>query len=86
GKHNNINQAFFITILLGIYFTILQASEYFETSFSISDGIYGSTFFIATGFHDLHVIIGSSFLIVCLLRQLKYHFTSKHHFGFEAAA
>lgn len=86
GKRNHINQALSITIFLGLYFTILQASEYFETSFSISDGIYGSTFFIATGFHGLHVIIGSSFLIVCLLRQLKFHFTSKHHFGFEAAA
>lgn len=86
GNRNHINQALLITILLGLYFTILQASEYFETSFSISDGIYGSTFFIATGFHGLHVIIGSTFLIVCLLRQLKFHFTSKHHFGFEAAA
>lgn len=86
GKRNHINQALLITILLGLYFTVLQASEYFETSFSISDGIYGSTFFIATGFHGLHVIIGSTFLIVCLLRQLKFHFTSKHHFGFEAAA
>ena len=86
GKRNHINQALLITILLGLYFTILQASEYFETPFSISDGIYGSTFFIATGFHGLHVIIGTTFLIVCLLRQLKFHFTSKHHFGFEAAA
>lgn len=85
GKRNHINQALLITIILGLYFTILQASEYFETSFSISDGIYGSTFFMATGFHGLHVIIGSTFLIVCLLRQLKFHFTSKHHFGFEAA-
>lgn len=86
GKRNNINQALLITILLGAYFTILQASEYYETSFSISDGIYGSTFFMATGFHGLHVIIGSTFLTICLLRQLKFHFTSKHHFGFEAAA
>lgn len=86
GKRNHINQALLITIILGLYFTVLQASEYFETSFSISDGIYGSTFFIATGFHGLHVIIGSTFLIICLLRQLKFHFTSKHHFGFEAAA
>lgn len=86
GNRNHINQALLITILLGLYFTILQASEYYETPFSISDGIYGSTFFIATGFHGLHVIIGSTFLIVCLLRQLKFHFTSKHHFGFEAAA
>jgi cytochrome c oxidase subunit 3 len=86
GNRKDIIQALSITILLGIYFTLLQASEYFETSFIISDGIYGSTFFIATGFHGLHVIIGSTFLLACLTRQLKFHFTSKHHFGFEAAA
>nr|AFA45772.1 cytochrome c oxidase subunit III [Cercopithecus ascanius schmidti] len=79
-------QALLTTILLGTYFTLLQISEYFEAPFTISDGIYGSTFFIATGFHGLHVIIGSTFLLVCLTRQLLYHFTSSHHFGFEAAA
>lgn len=86
GNRKHILQALFITISLGVYFTLLQASEYYETSFTISDGVYGSTFFIATGFHGLHVIIGSTFLIVCFLRQLHYHFTSNHHFGFEAAA
>lgn len=86
GNRKHMLQALFITISLGVYFTLLQASEYYETSFTISDGVYGSTFFMATGFHGLHVIIGSTFLIVCFLRQLKYHFTSNHHFGFEAAA
>jgi cytochrome c oxidase subunit 3 len=86
GNQENIIQAPSITILLGIYFILLQALEYFETSFTISDGIYGSTFFIATGFHGLHVIIGSTFLLACLTRQLQFHFISKHHFGFEAAA
>jgi len=75
-----------ITVLLGIYFTLLQAIEYWEASFSISDSVYGSTFFLATGFHGFHVIIGTSFLIVCLLRQSICHFSSNHHFGFEAAA
>nr|AGZ19013.1 cytochrome c oxidase subunit III [Idiocranium cf. russeli BMNH 2008.409] len=75
-----------LTIMLGLYFTILQAMEYFEAPFTISDGIYGSTFFVATGFHGLHVIIGSTFLLICLVRQILYHYTSKHHFGFEAAA
>nr|ABE96691.1 cytochrome c oxidase subunit III [Lepidochelys olivacea]CAJ90459.1 cytochrome c oxidase subunit III [Lepidochelys olivacea] len=79
-------QALTITILLGLYFTALQAMEYYEAPFTIADGVYGSTFFVATGFHGLHVIIGSTFLIVCLLRQIKFHFTSTHHFGFEAAA
>lgn len=81
-----IIQALLTTITLGIYFTLLQVSEHFEAPFAISDGIYGSTFFIATSFHGLHVIIGSTFLTICLLCQLKYHFTSTHHVGFEATA
>nr|YP_009445062.1 cytochrome c oxidase subunit III [Lonchura nigerrima]ATU87479.1 cytochrome oxidase subunit III [Lonchura nigerrima]ATU87544.1 cytochrome oxidase subunit III [Lonchura nigerrima]ATU87570.1 cytochrome oxidase subunit III [Lonchura nigerrima]ATU87583.1 cytochrome oxidase subunit III [Lonchura nigerrima]ATU87596.1 cytochrome oxidase subunit III [Lonchura nigerrima] len=75
-----------LTVLLGFYFTALQAMEYYEAPFSIADGVYGSTFFVATGFHGLHVIIGSTFLLVCLARLTKYHFTPNHHFGFEAAA
>jgi len=74
------------TITLGIYFTALQAYEYLEASFSIADSIYGSTFFVATGFHGLHVLIGTTFLLICLLRGTKFHFSPTHHFGFEAAA
>nr|ARI46957.1 cytochrome oxidase subunit III [Kunugia undans] len=80
------NQSLFITICLGGYFTILQAYEYIEAPFTIADSIYGSTFFMATGFHGLHVIIGTIFLIVCFYRSLNNHFSSNHHFGFEAAA
>nr|UBN08965.1 cytochrome c oxidase subunit 3 [Panesthia tryoni tegminifera] len=86
---NNYNQSFqglFLTIILGIYFTALQAYEYLEASFTIADSVYGSTFFMATGFHGLHVIIGTTFLLTCFLRHLFYHFSSNHHFGFEAAA
>nr|URX52681.1 cytochrome c oxidase subunit III [Neotermes cf. insularis/malandensis]URX52779.1 cytochrome c oxidase subunit III [Neotermes cf. insularis/malandensis] len=79
-------QGLFFTVILGIYFTILQAYEYVEAPFTIADSSYGSTFFVATGFHGLHVIIGTTFLLTCLLRQLKMHFSSNHHFGFEAAA
>nr|ASY97538.1 cytochrome c oxidase subunit 3 [Scolopendra dehaani] len=79
-------QALMITIMLGLYFTILQAYEYKEASFTISDSTFGSTFFMATGFHGIHVIIGTSFLIMCLMRLLLLHFSPKHHFGFEAAA
>ena len=75
-----------VTVLLGFYFTFLQAMEYLECSFSLSDGVYGTTFFVATGFHGLHVIIGSLFLGVCLYRCLLVHFSSAHHLGFEAAA
>nr|YP_010729350.1 cytochrome c oxidase subunit III [Sternolophus rufipes]WED07055.1 cytochrome c oxidase subunit III [Sternolophus rufipes] len=79
-------QGLAITVLLGIYFTMLQAYEYIEAPFCISDSVYGSCFFMATGFHGLHVIIGTTFLAVCLYRHYKNHFSSIHHFGFEAAA
>jgi len=75
-----------LTVVLGIYFTCLQALEYWEASFSISDSTYGATFFVATGFHGLHVLIGTSFLIICLGRIWINHFSPSHHFGFEAAA
>ena len=79
-------QGLAITVALGMYFTFLQAEEYLEAPFSIADRVYGSTFFVATGFHGLHVLIGSAFLIVCLIRHLFFHFSTSHHFGFEAAA
>jgi cytochrome c oxidase subunit 3 len=75
-----------LTILLAIVFTALQVFEYLESPFDISDGIYGSCFFLATGFHGFHVFIGTCFLIVCLSRLNLNHFTREHHFGFEAAA
>lgn len=74
-----------LTIILGVYFTTLQIFEYIESYFSIADSIYGSVFFIATGFHGLHVIIGTLFLSICLYRLIKLQFSSLHHFGFEAA-
>nr|APX40166.1 cytochrome c oxidase subunit 3 [Cryptocephalus moraei] len=86
---NNYIKAFqglALTVILGIYFTILQGFEYIEAPFTISDSVYGSSFFIATGFHGLHVIIGTTFLMVCLLRLYFNHFSNIHHFGFEAAA
>lgn len=75
-----------LTIILGAYFTSLQLIEYFEAPFTIADSVYGSTFFVATGFHGLHVIIGTLFLLICLLRINSLHFSHLHHFGFEAAA
>lgn len=86
GHHKNSLQALTLTVFLGLYFTFLQAGEYLETSFSIADRVYGSTFFVATGFHGLHVLIGTSFLFVCLWRAFIRHFSTGHHFGFEAAA
>nr|BDQ43931.1 cytochrome c oxidase subunit 3 [Metaphire megascolidioides] len=86
GKRTYAIQALTVTVMLGAYFTFLQAGEYFAAPFTIADSVYGTTFFVATGFHGLHVLIGSSFLLICLLRTLSYHFSSGHHFGFEAAA
>nr|YP_009905745.1 cytochrome c oxidase subunit III [Oreolalax omeimontis]QLG90106.1 cytochrome c oxidase subunit III [Oreolalax omeimontis] len=86
GNRKEAIQSLTLTTLLGLYFTILQAMEYYEAPFTIAEGVYGSTFFVATGFHGLHVIIGSLFLSVCLLRLSLHHFTTSHHFGFEAAA
>jgi cytochrome c oxidase subunit 3 len=86
GNRQNAINGLALTVTLGVLFTALQAFEYIDCSFKISDGIYGSVFFMATGFHGFHVIIGTTFLTVCLFRQIKNHFTRQHHFGFEAAA
>ncbi len=79
------------TVALGVLFTCVQAWEYAHAPFGFSregdtGNIYGSTFFMATGFHGFHVIIGTIFLTVCLFRAMAGHFTPKQHFGFEAAA
>nr|YP_010990583.1 cytochrome c oxidase subunit III [Pseudochoutagus curvativus]WOW98897.1 cytochrome c oxidase subunit III [Pseudochoutagus curvativus] len=79
-------KAMIITIILGIYFTILQKWEYSQASFTMADSVYGSTFFLTTGFHGIHVIIGTMFLLVCCIRMKKLHFSNKRHLGFEAAS
>lgn len=86
GDRKNAIQSLGLTITLGAYFTFLQVGEYQSAAFSIADRIYGSTFFVATGFHGLHVLIGTTFLAACLVRTLLWHFSTGHHFGFEAAA
>jgi cytochrome c oxidase subunit 3 len=72
------------TIILAIIFTALQGLEYTVSSFTISDSVYGSCFYFGTGFHGLHVIIGTAFLAVGLWRILAYHFTDHHHLGLES--
>nr|YP_010045035.1 cytochrome c oxidase subunit III [Polyphylla gracilicornis]QPF96300.1 cytochrome c oxidase subunit 3 [Polyphylla gracilicornis] len=84
--HKQTLQGLALTVMLGIYFSFLQAYEYIESPFSVADSVYGSTFFIATGFHGIHVIIGTTFLSVCMTRHYYNHFSKNHHFGFEAAA
>ena len=83
--HSQGVTSLFLTIILGIYFTGLQGIEYYEASFSIADSAYGSTFFIATGFHGLHVIVGTIFLIICYIRFNAGLFRARHHFGLVAA-
>jgi cytochrome c oxidase subunit 3 len=74
------------TVVLGMIFTALQAYEYLHATFTFGGHAYGSSFFMATGFHGAHVIIGTIFLFVCLVRAMRGAFTPQQHFGFEAAA
>ena len=75
-----------VTVALGAIFTCVQAYEYTHAAFDFSGHIYGATFFMATGFHGFHVLVGTIFLIVCTLRVGAGHFKKEQHFGFEAAA
>jgi len=85
GNYNDSINGLIITILLGVYFTLIQGIEYIEAIFNISDRVYGSVFYVATGFHGLHVIIGRLFLLVCLIRIVKSDFSINHHIGYEAS-
>ena len=76
---------FNFTLFLALFFTRLQLMEYSECSFTISDSVYGSLFFLMTGFHGIHVFIGTCFLFVCYFRYESGHFSRFYHFGFEAA-
>ena len=78
--------AILVTVLLGVLFTTCQAIEYSHATFGFKDGIYSSTFYLATGFHGFHVLVGTIFLLVCYFRAAKGHFTPEKHIGFEAAA
>jgi cytochrome c oxidase subunit 3 len=86
GDRKGLKMGLVLTVVLGMLFTALQAYEYSHAAFGFSGSIYGATFFMATGFHGFHVIIGTVFLAVCLGRAMAGHFTPQHHFGFEAAA
>ena len=86
GKREEAILGLSLTVFLGVLFTGLQAIEYYEAPFAISDSVYGSTFFMATGFHGFHVIIGTTFLAVCLIRLKSNQFTSRQHVGFEASS
>jgi cytochrome c oxidase subunit III len=86
GHRDEATKALTITVALGLLFTAFQGYEYYHATFPFKGGIYSSAFYMATGFHGFHVLVGSIFLIVCLFRNMKGHFMPGSHFGFEAAA
>ncbi len=86
GDREGLKKGLWLTIILGAIFTCIQAFEYAHAPFAFTGLNYGSAFMMATGFHGFHVLVGTIFLIVCLVRTYKGHFTPKQHFGFEAAA
>jgi cytochrome c oxidase subunit 3 len=86
GQKKQTIQALWFTVILGAIFTACQAFEYSHAAFGFKDGVYASTFYMATGFHGFHVLVGTIFLAVCLVRAYKDHFTPDKHLGFEFAA
>ena len=86
GDREGLKKGLWLTIFLGLLFSSIQAYEYLEAPFPFAGLNYGTAFYMATGFHGFHVIIGTIFLAVCLARTYKGHFTPQQHFGFEAAA
>jgi cytochrome c oxidase subunit III len=86
GDRKGLKQGLWVTVLLGALFTCVQVYEYGHAAFSFAGHIYGATFFMATGFHGFHVLIGTIFLGVCLYRATKNEFTQTQHLGFEFAA
>jgi cytochrome c oxidase subunit 3 len=86
GDRKGLKWGLILTIALGAVFTCVQAYEYHHAAFSFAGNVYGATFFMATGFHGFHVLVGTIFLIVCLFRANAGHFTPSQHLGFEFAA
>jgi len=84
-QRNAVTLGVIATVAYGAVFSLIQYYEYLEAPFNINDGIYGSLFFMLTGFHGFHVLVGSIFLFICLIRHIYYHFNAKQHIGFEAA-
>ena len=86
GDRDGLKKGLWLTVGLGILFSFIQAYEYAHAPFEFGGNTYSSAFYMATGFHGFHVLVGTIFLIVCLVRTYKGHFTPRQHFGFEAAA
>ncbi len=86
GDREGLKQGLWATVALGVLFSSIQAYEYSVAPFVFGGNTYSSAFYMATGFHGFHVLVGTIFLAVCLFRAYKGHFTPRQHFGFEAAA
>jgi len=86
GDREGFKKGLLLTIALGVVFSAVQAYEYAHAPFSFGGTPYSSGFYMATGFHGFHVLVGTIFLIICYIRATKGHFTPRQHFGFEAAA
>ncbi len=86
GNNRDVVRGLALTVALGVFFSGLQALEYSHAAFGLSDTVYGATFYLATGFHGLHVIMGTIFLAVNLVRAMRGTLTKEGHLGFEFAA
>jgi cytochrome c oxidase subunit 3 len=84
-SHNHVLLGSGLTVLLSFFFTYLQYYEFTFATFTINGSVYGSTFFALTGLHGLHILLGTVFLVVALLRITHYHSTDSHHLGFQSA-
>jgi heme/copper-type cytochrome/quinol oxidase subunit 3 len=82
----SVLEYFIYTLICGLIPTFIQIYEYIYASFTIADSVYGSVFYLLTGFHGFHVFAGSIFILVCFIRTIIGHFTKQHHVGFECAA
>jgi len=85
GSYKEAIDSLLITIFLGFFFVILQMFEYYEAPFNYSDSVYGCSFYMLTGLHGCHVIVGACFLLVCFIRLLKRHYLTTHYLGFVFA-
>jgi heme/copper-type cytochrome/quinol oxidase subunit 3 len=85
GQRSETTFGLVVTIVYGVLFSLIQGYEYQQATFSINDGAYTSVFYMLTGFHGLHVFIGTVFLLICLIRHKNYQFFKKHHIGFACA-
>jgi cytochrome c oxidase subunit 3 len=85
GSYKESIDSLLLTIALGFFFVLLQSLEYYEATFNISDGIYACTFYMLTGLHGCHVIVGVLFITVCFIRLLKMHFLTNHYLGLVLA-